>query len=673
VEATSEKRKPRSRILRAVGYTAAIVALSLVGLVVLLALNVNNLGPYVTTLISKSTGRELRVDGGVRARLWSWRPRLVVENVTFANPSWSKDVHMLEVGRLQVGLSLRRLLRGDLVIPTLRIDDATVRLERRADGSDNWTLWAAEAASPDDRTEVPVVRRLRVRNTTVAYRREGAAGAATDLRIDNASGTIANVVQLEGDGRYQKNAARITVKAGSIAELHDEEAPFPVNITLKAGATSATMVGSLKGALAEGGLDIKLDVKGDSLSELYPLIGIVLPKSPPYKLSGNLERHGSAWRFGDFTGRLGDSDLSGSLSVDVAPKRPVMSANLRSKLLDFDDLAGLVGAPSPSGAGETASADQKAQAAEMKLEGRVLPDEPVDIPRLHAMDIYARLVADKVNAPDHVPIDRLDLQLTLVDGTLRASPASFDVAGGRVELYSTIHSDRNPLRADVDLKARGLDAARILGPTPFTKDTGGKLGGDVKLAMRGNSLREMASTADGTLRLALADARVSKLLVELVGLDIMKSVGVLFSGDKPLEIRCAAFDLVAEKGKVRSNLVVIDTEAANITADLTMNLGTEHLSARIVPHPKDVSLLSLRQDLILEGQFADLDFYPDPLKLGPVKGFMQKIDYILAPIVGLLTPFDVDSKDDDDDSGCGAFLREQAASAPKAGKPVRGK
>lgn len=670
VAETSGKGWNRSRIARVVGITAAILALSLTGLVVLLALNVHRLTPYLATVISKSTGRELRIDGDIHARVWSWRPRLIARDITFANPSWSKDVHMLEVGRLQVGIALRRLLHGDVVIPTLRIDDATVRLEARADGSDNWTLWAAEVAKPDDRTEVPAIHHLRVRNTTVLYRREGAPEAATDLLIDDATGTIAGEVQLEGKGRYQKNPARISVKAGSIAQLHDEATAFPINVALTAGATSATMVGSVTGALDEGGLDIKLDVKGDSLSGLYPLIGVVLPKSPPYKLSGKLERHGSAWRFGEFTGRLGDSDLSGSLSVDVAPKRPVMSASLRSKMLDFDDLAGLVGAPSPSGKGETASADQKAQAAEMKREGRVLPDEAVDVPRLHAMDIYARLIADKVDAPDHVPIDRLDLTLALVDGTLRAQPASFDVAGGRVELNATIHSDRDPLRADVDFHARGLDAARILGPTPFTKDTGGKLGGQVKLAMRGDSLREMAATADGTLRLALADARVSKLLVELIGLDIMKSVGVIVSGDRPLKIRCAAFDLVAEKGKVRSNLAVIDTEDANITADLTLDLATERLDARIVPLPKDVSLLSLRQDLIVEGRLADLDFYPDPLKLGRVKGFMQKLNFVLAPIVGLLTPFDVHTEDREDDSGCSAFLREQAGGAPKAGKPL---
>ena len=39
------------------------------------------------------------------------------------------------------------------------------------------------------------------------------------------------------------------------------------------------------------------------------------------------------------------------LEVDVAPEPPLMTASFRSKLLDFDDLAGLVGAPPATGSG----------------------------------------------------------------------------------------------------------------------------------------------------------------------------------------------------------------------------------------------------------------------------------------------------------------------------------
>lgn len=664
--------KPRSRAARIAWRTFGVLTLALTVCVVALALNWRKLGPFATAAISKSTGREFAVRGDVQIRLWSWRPRLVLHDVTFGNAEWGKQKNMLEVGRFEVTVRLRRLLHGDLVLPRLRVDNAIVGLEAKADGTNNWTLWAAEAAQPDDRTEVPAVRSLRFGNTRVTYFRHGAAQSGIDLQIHSATGKIAREVRVAAQGRYQKNPAKLSLVAGPLAALHDPSTPYPIDLSLEAGDTSATIRGALRGPLDEGGLDVQMNIQGASLSRLYPLIGVVLPISPPYRLSGRLEHEGDNWRYREFNGKMGDSDLSGTLNVDVGGQRPMMTADFHSKLLDFDDLAGLVGAPPSAAPGETASADQKAQSAAQARSGLVLPATPVDIPRLNAMDIDARLRAARVRSPEHLPIDRLDLKFLLKDGTLRASPASFDVAGGSVILNATLFADRKPARVEADVRARGLRVARIVGDTPFTDETRGTLGGEIKLAMRGMALRDMAATADGSARLALADARVSHLLVELAGLDVMQSLGVLIKGDESIPVRCAAFDFTATNGNVRSNLFVIDTDVTNITADVQLHLGTERLDMAIHPHPKDLSLLSLRQGLRIEGRLADLDFYPDPLKLGPVSGFMQKVNFLLAPIIGLLTPFDV--KMDKGDNGCAAFLNEHASGKPDqiaaGGKPA---
>jgi AsmA family protein len=626
---------------------------------------------WAVPFVSKSTGRELKLGGPTDLRLISWRPRLVLNDVSFANAEWSKEKQMFQARRVEIAVALRRLLRTrTMAFTRVRLDDATLRLEQRADGTNNWTLWASEVAKPEDRSDVPAIRRLELRGSRVLYSKEGAAESATDLLIQQASGKVAREVRLQGQGTYQKNSARIDVRAGSIAQLQDMRKAFPLDVDLHAGPTSASMKGHLVGGLESGGLDVTMRIKGETLSELYPLIGVVLPKSPPYQLTGKLGREGTVWKFTNFDGRMGDSDLSGDLKVDLAPEPPFMTASFRSKLLDFDDLAGLVGAPPATGAGETASSEQKAEVAATAAQGRVLPEQRIEVPRLQAMDIDARLVAARVHPPNHLPIDRLDLHLTLKDGILRADPATFDVAGGRVELVAALNSDRRPVHVDVDLKARGVEAARILGKTPFTDETHGKIAGGVKLAMAGNTLRELAASADGRAQVALANAQVSHLLLELMGLDIMESIGVFVQGDRPVEIRCAAFDLEAVNGKVRSDLAVIDTKDTTIAMNASLDLGTEKLSLRVDPRPKDVSFLSLRQNLIVEGRLADLDFYPDPLKLGPVKGAMQKLNYLLAPIVGLLTPFDLDAQEDDDDNGCAQFLAGQAVVAPGAQEKV---
>jgi AsmA family protein len=655
------QRRGRPRILRAILSFSFFVVLGAVAVIAVVLLEWRHVVPAVVT---HTTGRELVIHGNSAARFLSWRPRMILEDVTFSNAPWSRDKQMLEVGRFEIALSVRRLLRGDVVFPKLQIDDARIRLEAKQDGTNNWTFGPTEAAKPDDRTEVPAFRHLRIRNTHLTYFRHGAPESGIDLQLAAANGTVARTVLVKANGRYQKADAKLTLEAGSIAALHDEDTPYPLDVAINAGDTAATIAGHLRGPLDEGGLDVQMTLQGKTLSELYPLIGVVLPSSPPYRLKGRLEHEGDNWRYTKFDGKLGDSDLSGDVNVAVRRPRPLMTAELRSKLLDFDDLAGLIGAPPKTGPGETANAEQKADAAEKARSGLVLPDKPLDIPRLNAMDIDAHLVAERVKSPsEHFPVDRLDFKFLLTDGTLKAAPAAFDIASGHVDLYATVFADRAPARVETDIKARGLRIARIIGDTPFTDETRGSLGGEIKLAMRGMSLKDMATTADGTARLAMADAQVSHLLMEIAGLDVMESLGVAVSGDEALPVRCAAFDFTATDGLVRSNLFVIDTDDTNITADATLDLKTEKLDLAIHPHPKDISLLSLKQRLRVEGRLSDLDVYPDPLKLGPVGDTMQKVNFVLAPIVGLLTPFDLRMAKDD--NGCQAFLNEHNGGSAK--------
>ena len=65
------------------------------------------------------------------------------------------------------------------------------------------------------------------------------------------------------------------------------------------------------------GVHLKVDVRGDDTSNLFPLTGIVLPPSPPYSIVGNLDRNGTEWRLSDMSGKMGGSDLRGMLAVDL--------------------------------------------------------------------------------------------------------------------------------------------------------------------------------------------------------------------------------------------------------------------------------------------------------------------------------------------------------------------
>ena len=78
------------------------------------------------------------------------------------------------------------------------------------------------------------------------------------------------------------------------------------------------------------------------------------------QLDGRLSRKGDTWRYDDFKGVVGDSDMRGSAEVKLSGARPFLTAHLVSKRLDFDALAGFLGAAPPTGGGAASNADIQA-------------------------------------------------------------------------------------------------------------------------------------------------------------------------------------------------------------------------------------------------------------------------------------------------------------------------
>ncbi len=165
------------------------------------------------------------------------------------------------------------------------------------------------------------------------------------------------------------------------------------------------------------------------MANLFPLIRLVFPSTPPYRLKGHLNHKANIWSFSNFSGKVGNSDLSGNIRVDTAPKRHVMKADLVSNLLDFKDLAGFIGGKPGTKESEKASEEQPKPAAAEKESDRIFPDQRYDLERLRAMDADVRLRAKQILAPN-LPIDDLNAKLSLNDGVLKFEPTVFGVANG---------------------------------------------------------------------------------------------------------------------------------------------------------------------------------------------------------------------------------------------------
>src|SRR3546814_18329428 len=98
---------------------------------------------------------------------------------------WSSDV---------CSSDLLELVRGRIILPELYLNRPVIRLERRDDGTPNWEMGAStgsaavEATVPADRTESPVIGRLRTEEGVLGYEAQANAGATeTEVPPDRQS------------------------------------------------------------------------------------------------------------------------------------------------------------------------------------------------------------------------------------------------------------------------------------------------------------------------------------------------------------------------------------------------------------------------------------------------------------------------------------------------------
>src|SRR4030095_5301822 len=655
--------KRRHRALIWVGSIFGIVAIALA--VFIATLDQNKAKKYISAGVSKVTGRQLSINGDLKLDL-GWISRLSASEIQFQNASWSKQPQMAEVGLFDVEIDLWQLIRHfRVVLPTVTISQPKVVLEKNAEGSANWEFRAAPAVTepvPENRGDFPVIEKLIIKDGMLRFDNQESK-TEIELKVTEAEGAgfLEAPVKLKAEGTYQKLPLTLSVDGGSYQNLRSSKEPYPLKVNLGAGKLKARIDGNLTEPLAMKGEDVTLDIQGDDMANLYPLIHLVFPSTPPYRLKGHLKHDGKVWSFANFSGRVGDSDLSGNIRVDTAPKRPFMKADLVSNLVDFDDLAGVFGGKPGTAPGETASEEQKKQAAAEKDGDRIFPDQRYDLERLRAMDADVRLRAKKILAPK-LPIDDLNATLNLNDGVLRFSPAAFGVANGRMEIYSTFDGSKRPSKVKIDALLRHLDLKRFLADTSFAQKTLSPIGGRIVLTGTGESFRELMATASGNTFLAMSGGEISELLVRLAGLDVAHALGVVIRGDKPIPVRCALLNLQGQNGQMGVQTLVFDTANSVVSGEGDIDLRDEKVNIVVLPVPKGFSPLSLRSYIRVTGGFKNISVFPDPIKTG-TDSLFKKIFNVLTMLV--MTPLQPRDLGQGKDVDCDALIAQVQNQDPK--------
>ena len=561
-------------------------------------------GP-LTRYVSEQTGRHFEITQHLGV---DWSPHgatVILDGIELANPDWAREPWLLRARSARLQLRLLPLLSGHVVIPRLQLASPQVALELQPDGRRSWSI--VKAGGKDG-------SRLRIGAVQVDHGKLDflAPDRGIDLkaRFDYNSAHGALPRAFEVDGQYRHQPFEAGGRSGGLVQIEDPAAaPFPIQLEARAGATQLKVTGSVARLQGFDGVDASFNLKGPSLGALFPLLGLALPETSPYALSGHLKRTGTNWQVSHIGGRLGLSDLEGELLLDVGPATPQLTGKLQSRSLDMDDIGPLIGLPptaraarSIEGVAAPPSIGQTARAR--GPDARVLPDAKLDFERLRAINTKVAYDAKTVHNVHGLPLDSASVQVNLQDRVMVLDPLTLGLGGGKLSGSVRIDARHDPADIRAQLRLQGVQLGRLVPKIESMKANLGRLDGSIKLAGSGTSVAGWLGDASGEVTALTGSGRLSNLLLEFMGLDGAEIIKFLLRGDQSVKLRCAAAAFDVKDGRMKARILLLDTDDTVFYGSGDANLATERLDFVLSPQPKDVSILSLRGPLTLRGSFA---------------------------------------------------------------------
>jgi len=592
--------------------------------------------------VSKRAGRAVRVAGDFELYL-DPGIRFRADGLTVANPEWAEADQFFTARSIALDASLWQALFGDLAINDLVIDGGRLALQRRADKTNTWTFGG-------DGLDIPDIRRAAITDSRILL-----IDAPTRTRVELTFGDIAGdstdsrqAVQgpLVFAGKGTSAGAPFDV-AGRLTTPNEAAAGGRLGIDVAGtiARTRITVKGVLPGATRLDGADLALTLSGRNFRDAWALFDIALPATRRYTLAAQLTKTGREYRFTRLAGRIGDTDLAGSLTATLPPAdggRFRIDGTLASKVLDIKDVGPLVGYdPEVLDAG-------KPIVTQVGGRPRLLPDAPLAVDGLRKFDARIDYRAATVRT-GKLSFDNLRLVFGLDDRNLTLSPIAFNIAGGRVIAKVGIAARTLPVQTDYDIRLTELPLGRVLsGFNVEDAGTTASVRGRLQLKGTGDTVHKSLASSTGRIALVVPKGQLWIRNIELGKLDLQNFLIALLGKKlkEPRQINCGVVAFTVTKGRALADPIVIDTDRAVFRGGGGFDFNDEALAMSLEGDSKKFSLFSGQSPIQINGFFADPAVNPISPELLARGGAALALGLVATPFAAIAAFVDLgDAKD----------------------------
>lgn len=547
--------------------------------------------------VESHTGRRIRIDGPLEVHLFSWHPVVKASRVTIGNPPWSPPGNLAEIASLTAVFDVS--LQHGMALESLELQGTTFHLQRDLQGHANWH-WRPPGIlngkglpvfhallAPDTRVELHDARRHLDFNGT--------------LTTQNTTATES--FKLAAQGQLNGHELKATLEGDSLARTAPDK-PYHFSFDGRSSGTHLTGHGIVPQPFNFAFLDADYRATGKDVKDLYFLVGVSLPDTGDYQLSGRLERRDRVFQLIDLVAVSGKSDVRCNItSVLDSDGRARADIDLESNVLRLKDFGAQAAGRAPPGSNATepplaeqTSADQQPARAAFPL-----PDTPFHLNALRITDYAVNLHIKRLET-SKLTFSGVAGKLGVDHGSVTVPQLTGTLDDGKINARIKLDAKTDTPRVNLDLTLADLQIGQLPRKDPSQPPAlEGLLQGKVALSGHGKSIRDLAADASGTIGATIAQGTIRDSIAELAGVDLRGLRLTLTKSKKNTAIRCGVADFRAHQGVLTAQSLVLDTEPVLITGSGTIELASQTLDLELEGHPKELRVMRLSAPISVQG------------------------------------------------------------------------
>ncbi|MBE7212877.1 MAG: AsmA family protein, partial [Gluconacetobacter diazotrophicus] len=482
--------------------------------------------------------------------------------------------HLAEADHLGLQVELfPLLLHRQLILRLIDLDHPRVDVEADRKGNNNFTLDFGNKSGGNTKPSSgpgPTIGVIRIEDGKVSVN-DQAVRAAFAVAVHTANtpdparwpvDPTEGQIVASAKGTYAGQPIEAQFTGGAILLARSKDHPYPLDLRVENGPTQLQVKGTLLNPTAFTGANIRLALSGPDMSLLLPLTGVPIPRTPAYKVSGDLDYTKQKIVFRNFAGQVGSSDLEGTIGV-VPGTVPDVDADLHSKRVDLTDLGGFIG----TDAGHKAAPGAKPAVPK----GDILPSTPINIPRVKAANVRLSYKGAHIENRS-VPLDDIVARMNIQDGVITVPQLDFKVGSGTIFSHAKLDPVGKEVKTAFHVDFHQLDLSRLLAATHAFHGQG-TLGGKADVVGTGSSIAGVLGDGNGGITLVLSGGGdISALLHDLIGLELGNAVLSALGIPNKADLRCFIVDMPLKDGILSTNAFLLQSSEARSVGQGSFNL-----------------------------------------------------------------------------------------------------